>query len=75
MCPACISTATLMIAGSISTGGLATLVRLKFRAPTGPSIHEPTGRELTPHEPTHHQSTNHQSMRHEPMHQNGEEQI
>jgi len=33
MCPACISIATLMIVGSISTGGLAMLIRLKFSRP------------------------------------------
>ena len=75
MCPACISTAALLVAGSISTGGLATLVRLKFRAPTGPSIHEQTGHELTTHEPTGPQLTTHEPTHHEPMHQNGEEQI
>jgi hypothetical protein len=31
MCPACISSATLMAAGVISTGGLAALLRKLFR--------------------------------------------
>ncbi len=64
MCPACIGTAALMVAGVISTGGLATLARLKFRTPTDGAVHEPTGRALTNHPPTNHSPTN----------QNGEEQ-
>lgn len=35
MCPACITTMALMIAGATSTGGLGVLVARKFRAKTG----------------------------------------
>jgi hypothetical protein len=31
MCPACIATMTLLVAGSASTGGLSALVAKKFR--------------------------------------------
>jgi hypothetical protein len=31
MCPACIATMTLLVAGSTSTGGLSALVAKKFR--------------------------------------------
>ena len=54
MCPACIGTATLSVAGAISTGGLATLIRLKFRAPTGASAHAPVDHALINHEPMNH---------------------
>jgi hypothetical protein len=50
MCPACISAAAWIVAGAISTGGLATLVRLKFRAPAGASIYKSANHELINHE-------------------------
>jgi hypothetical protein len=35
MCPACITTAALMVAGATSTGGVAVLVVKKLRAKSG----------------------------------------
>ncbi|MGH7493342.1 MAG: hypothetical protein ACREOO_13255 [bacterium] len=35
MCPACITTAALIVAGATSTGGLTALVVKKLRAKTG----------------------------------------
>jgi len=42
MCPACLTTATLLVAGATSTGGLTALVVKKLRAKTGANSTNPT---------------------------------
>jgi hypothetical protein len=42
MCPACIATAAVVMAGAISGGGLTALVLKGLRAPTDTSGTEPT---------------------------------
>jgi hypothetical protein len=42
MCPACITTAALMVAGATSTGGLTALVVKTLRAKTGAKGINPT---------------------------------
>ena len=43
MCPACITTAALMVAGATSMGGVAVLVVEKLRAKSGAkNIHTPS---------------------------------
>ncbi len=42
MCPACITTAALLVAGATSAGGLTALAMKKLRAKTGGKIIDPT---------------------------------
>ena len=46
MCPACIATVALMVAGATSTGGLTVLVVKKLRAKTGATNVDPKWKEL-----------------------------
>jgi hypothetical protein len=50
MCPACIATVTLLVAGSASTGGLTTLVAKKFRRKNDPKtiVRNPEPRKIHP---------------------------
>ena len=43
MCPACIATAALVVAGATSTGGLIALVATKLPATSGAKTIDPTG--------------------------------
>lgn len=45
MCPACIATVALMVAGATSTGGLTVLVVKKLRAKTGATNVDPKWKE------------------------------
>ena len=42
MCPACITTAALVVAGATSTGGLIALAVRKLPAKTSPRLTDPT---------------------------------
>jgi hypothetical protein len=44
MCPACIATMALIVAGATSTGGLTALVAKKLRAKSGAKGPDPTTR-------------------------------
>jgi hypothetical protein len=48
MCPACIATVTLLVAGSASSGGLTTLVAKKFRRKNDPKtmVGNPAGKSI-----------------------------
>ena len=74
MCPACITNTVLIVAGAISTGGLATFTRLKFRVPTGASVQEAVNHEPLNHEPLNQEPLNQEPTNHQLTNPNGEEQ-